>query len=61
MIRGSINLPAQSLYHTIPALYKLFKLANLEKVIWFCGKFKSLLSYSSQCLGATTGWVEGGL
>jgi arsenical-resistance protein 2 len=38
MIRGSINLPAQSLYHTIPALYRLFKAANLVKVIWFCGK-----------------------
>jgi arsenical-resistance protein 2 len=38
IIRGSINLPAQSLYYTIPALYKLFKAANLAKVIWFCGE-----------------------
>jgi hypothetical protein len=42
VIRGSINLPAQSLYHTIPALYRLFKAANLAKVIWFCGEFTSL-------------------
>jgi arsenical-resistance protein 2 len=41
MIHGSINLPAQSLYHTIPALYKLFKVAKLAKVIWFCGKLRN--------------------
>ncbi len=43
MIRGSINLPAQSLYHTIPALYKLFSAAKVSKVIWFCGEFMNLL------------------
>ncbi|PNP40585.1 hypothetical protein TGAMA5MH_07582 [Trichoderma gamsii] len=36
MIRGSINLPAQSLYPTIPALYGVFKAAGLRKIIWFC-------------------------
>ncbi|EHA55179.1 hypothetical protein MCOR27_007500 [Pyricularia oryzae] len=36
MIRGSINLPAQSLYPTIPALYSLFKAAGLRKIVWFC-------------------------
>ena len=53
MIRGSINLPAQSLYHTIPSLYNLFKAANLAKVIWFCGKFRNspftLVSASRRC------------
>jgi arsenical-resistance protein 2 len=36
-IRSSINLPAQSLYHSIPALYSLFKAAGIERVIWYCG------------------------
>lgn len=34
-IRGSINLPAQSLYPTIPALYNIFKAGSLRKVIWY--------------------------
>ncbi|KAK6506231.1 hypothetical protein TWF506_011151 [Arthrobotrys conoides] len=36
-IRGSINLPAQSLYPTIPTLYDLFKAGNVKQVIWYCG------------------------
>lgn len=36
-IRGSINLPAQSLYHTIPTLYSLFKAAGVQRVAWYCG------------------------
>jgi arsenical-resistance protein 2 len=35
-IRGSINLPAQGLYPTIPTLYALFKAAGLRKLIWYC-------------------------
>jgi arsenical-resistance protein 2 len=35
-IRGSINLPAQSLYPTIPALYSVLKAAGVRKVIWYC-------------------------
>ncbi|RBR08935.1 uncharacterized protein FIESC28_10115 [Fusarium coffeatum] len=35
-IRGSINLPAQSLYPTIKTLYSLFKSAGVQKVIWYC-------------------------
>ncbi|CAH0027530.1 unnamed protein product [Clonostachys rhizophaga] len=35
-IRGSINLPAQSLYPTIPTLYSLFKAAGVHKIIWYC-------------------------
>ncbi|KAK2591266.1 hypothetical protein QQS21_011047 [Conoideocrella luteorostrata] len=38
MIQGSINLPAQSLYPTIPTLYNIFKAAGLRKIIWFCCK-----------------------
>ncbi|RYP18311.1 hypothetical protein DL765_004031 [Monosporascus sp. GIB2] len=36
-IRGSINLPAQSLYPSIPTLYQIFKAAGVRKVIWYCG------------------------
>ncbi|OCK93535.1 uncharacterized protein K441DRAFT_661445 [Cenococcum geophilum 1.58] len=36
-IRGSVNLPAQSLFPTIPTLYTLFKTANVSTVIWYCG------------------------
>ncbi|KAK0749856.1 arsenate reductase [Schizothecium vesticola] len=39
-IRGSINLPAQSLFPTIPTLYALFKAAGAKKVIWYCGSSK---------------------
>jgi len=37
-ILGSINLPAQSLYSTIPSLYNIFKAAGVRQVIWYCGK-----------------------
>ncbi|KAH0349672.1 hypothetical protein KCU83_g5324, partial [Aureobasidium melanogenum] len=39
-IEGSINLPAQSLYPSIPTLYVLFKAAGIPKVIWYCGSSK---------------------
>ncbi|KAH7120889.1 Rhodanese-like domain-containing protein [Dendryphion nanum] len=35
-IRTSINLPAQSLYPTIPTLYTIFKAAGIRKVICYC-------------------------
>ncbi|KAL8341218.1 hypothetical protein RB601_005730 [Gaeumannomyces tritici] len=35
-IRGSINLPAQSLWPTIPTLYSVLKAASVRKVIWYC-------------------------
>ncbi|KAI0194281.1 Rhodanese-like domain-containing protein [Xylaria flabelliformis] len=36
-VRGAINLPAQTLYPTIPTLYQLFKNAGVRHVIWYCG------------------------
>jgi arsenical-resistance protein 2 len=36
-IRGSINLPAQSLYPTLPSVYALCKAAGLRKIIFYCG------------------------
>jgi arsenical-resistance protein 2 len=37
-IRGSVNLPAQSLPLTLPAVYALFKQAGVKKVIFYCGR-----------------------
>ncbi|KAF7591035.1 hypothetical protein BBP40_002053 [Aspergillus hancockii] len=36
-IRGSLNLPAQSLYPTIPTLYSLVSSSSVKHVIWYCG------------------------
>jgi hypothetical protein len=41
-IHSSINLPAQSLYHTIPSLYGIFKAAGVGTVIWYCGRSSSI-------------------
>ncbi|KAL2269211.1 hypothetical protein VTJ83DRAFT_4057 [Remersonia thermophila] len=49
-IRGSVNLPAQSLPLTLPSVYELFKAAGVRKVIWYCG--------SSTGRGSrATGWM----
>ncbi|KAJ5794061.1 hypothetical protein N7457_000660 [Penicillium paradoxum] len=36
-IQGSLNLPAQSLYPTIPTLYSLVSNSSAKYVIWYCG------------------------
>ncbi|KAA8649370.1 putative arsenate reductase (Arc2) [Aspergillus tanneri] len=36
-IRGSLNLPAQSLYLAIPTIYYLLVNSKVEHVIWYCG------------------------
>ncbi|OQE05298.1 hypothetical protein PENVUL_c025G00080 [Penicillium vulpinum] len=36
-IQGSLNLPAQSLYPTIPTLYSLVSNSTVKYVIWYCG------------------------
>ena len=38
-IRGSLNLPAQSLYPSLPTLYAIVKAAKIPRVIWYCGEF----------------------
>ncbi|GAB1315227.1 Arsenical-resistance protein 2 [Madurella fahalii] len=49
-IRGSINLPAQSLYPTLPTLFTMFKAAGMRKIIFYCG--------SSRGRGSrATGWL----
>ncbi|OPB44515.1 arsenate reductase Arc2 [Trichoderma guizhouense] len=35
-IRGSINLPAQSLYPALPTVYNMVKTAGIRRVIWYC-------------------------
>lgn len=42
-IRGSINLPAQSLVPTLPALYTLFASAGVKHVVWYCGMYLTVL------------------
>ncbi|EPS27613.1 hypothetical protein PDE_02557 [Penicillium oxalicum 114-2] len=36
-IRGSINLPAHSLYPTLPGVYALLSQSGVKQVIWYCG------------------------
>ncbi|KAK4151152.1 Rhodanese-like domain-containing protein [Chaetomidium leptoderma] len=49
-IRGSINLPAQSLPLTLPTVYAVCKAAGARKVIFYCG--------SSAGRGSrATGWL----
>ncbi|KIV84713.1 hypothetical protein PV11_00479 [Exophiala sideris] len=40
LIRGSINLPAQSLYYSMPTLLSLCQRASIKTVIWYCGSSK---------------------
>jgi arsenical-resistance protein 2 len=46
-VQGSINLPAQSLYPTLPSLYTLFKAAGVQQVIFYCSE--SLRAMQSIC------------
>ncbi|RAH67854.1 putative arsenate reductase (Arc2) [Aspergillus aculeatinus CBS 121060] len=39
-IRGSINLPAQSLYPAIPTFYSLLSQSPVKEVVWYCGSSK---------------------
>ncbi|KAJ5840750.1 uncharacterized protein N7525_005938 [Penicillium rubens] len=35
-IRGSLNLPSQSLYPTIPTLYSVLSQGGIANVVWYC-------------------------
>ncbi|KAF5618611.1 oxidoreductase [Fusarium sp. NRRL 52700] len=48
-IRGSINLPAQSLYPTIKTLYSMFRSAGVKKVIWYCSSSRGRGSRAAGC------------
>lgn len=58
IIRGSINLPAQSLYPTIPTLYSMFKAAGLRKIIWYCCECAPLPCFCPGLRGCSVGhWL----
>jgi hypothetical protein len=42
-IRGSLNLQAQSLYPTIPALYAVLSQTPIHAVVWYCGTYGIIL------------------
>lgn len=37
-IRGSLNLPAQTLYPSLPTLYRIAKDAGVKMVVFYCGE-----------------------
>lgn len=51
-IRGSINLPAQSLHPSIATVYQLVKAAGVPRVIWYCGETTQVLTMASRYLPA---------
>ncbi|KAL2833805.1 Rhodanese-like protein [Aspergillus cavernicola] len=36
-IRGSVNLPVQTLYPAIPTIYSLLIQSPVKEVVWYCG------------------------
>ncbi|KAJ5929547.1 Rhodanese-like protein [Penicillium verhagenii] len=50
-IRGSLNIPAQSLYPTIPTLYSLLSQARVPKMVWYCGR-------GTRAAGWFAGYIE---
>ncbi|KAL4892741.1 Rhodanese-like domain-containing protein [Aspergillus ambiguus] len=36
-IRGSLNLPAQSLYPSLPTVYSLLSAGGVKHILWYCG------------------------
>lgn len=47
-IKGSINLPAQSLYYSLPTVLNLCQSAGIELVIWYCGEFLNVNGFALQ-------------
>lgn len=39
-IRGSLNLPAQSLWYSLDTLYDLCRASGVSLVIFYCGAFR---------------------
>lgn len=37
-IRGSLNLPAQSLFLTLPTIYNVLAATQVQDVVFYCGK-----------------------
>lgn len=36
-IKGSLNLPAQSLYYSLSTVYNLLRAGGVKYIIWYCG------------------------
>ncbi|KAJ5611604.1 Rhodanese-like protein [Penicillium herquei] len=36
-IRGSLNLPAQTIYSSLPTLYTVLSGGDVKQVVWYCG------------------------
>jgi arsenical-resistance protein 2 len=63
-----LNLPAQSLYDSLPTLYNLCDASKINAIIWYCGKLPPIdwergtifsLSGSSRGRGTrAAGWFE---
>lgn len=47
-IRGSINLPAQSLYPALPTVYSMVKAAGICRVVWYCCRLLPVLRGGDQ-------------
>jgi arsenical-resistance protein 2 len=45
-IQGSLNLPAQSLYPTIPILYSVVSRASVKAIVWYCGTYEFIPCHS---------------
>ncbi|KAH8589158.1 hypothetical protein B0O99DRAFT_664703 [Bisporella sp. PMI_857] len=54
-IRGLVNLPAQSLHFTIPALYSLCSTTNIRTVIWYCSSSRGRGSRAASCCAPKNG------
>lgn len=60
-IRGSINLPAQTLYPTIPTIYSLLSQSPVKEVVWYCGLLSTITSFRKERYNMLTGirFIEG--
>lgn len=36
-IKGSLNLPAQSLYYSLSTVYNLLRAGGVKYIVWYCG------------------------
>jgi arsenical-resistance protein 2 len=43
-----LNLPAQSLYPTIPTLYSVLSQAKVSKVVWYCGQYNYIFVFTKK-------------
>lgn len=49
-IRGSLNLPAQTLCDSLPTVYKLCMAAEINSIIWYCGQLHDVIQLALHML-----------